>query len=51
MSVAALDLAGAPVLIPGPRSVQRSFELTRLDRLLPSATHDQQEGPCQSMMR
>ena len=47
-----LSAAATLTIIPGPRSVQRLFELTRLDRLLPfSDPVDQKERPCPSMTR
>jgi len=42
-----LNTGTSLTIIPGPRSVQRLFELTRLDRLLPfSGPLDPKEGPC-----
>ncbi len=40
-------------VIPGPRSVQRLFELTRLDRVLPFTTpdRDDKETSCPSMTK
>jgi anti-anti-sigma factor len=47
-----LNAAAALTIIPGPRNVQRLFELTRLDRLLPfSGPLDQEERPCPSMTK
>jgi anti-sigma B factor antagonist len=47
-----LNLTAALTIIPGPRNVQRLFELTRLDRLLPfSGPLDQEERPCPQMTK
>jgi anti-sigma B factor antagonist len=47
-----LGIPTALTIIPGPRNVQRLFELTRLDRLLPfSEPIDQEERTCPSMTR
>jgi anti-anti-sigma factor len=47
-----LNVAAVLTIIPGPRNVQRLFELTRLDRLLPfSDPVEQEERPCPSMTK
>ena len=48
-----LHVATTLTIIPGPRNVQRLFELTRLDRLLPfgDSLIDEEEKPCPLMTK